>query len=209
MHSFKNGFAALAMLLSSIALAEDAANSAAGIGGDSDGRFYAGLGAATLEYEGRHDGLAFDGTSIGVGAFGGFRLSDNLSLELTYQSHRDAVDMNDIPGSGIRRLDINSGWDTASVKAVGDLSLQELLSWRRDWRLFGTLGYYRSDIDRTVVTLGTGASETVRDDESGLLLGTGVLYKLGFIDLRGYVEWYGVLDDREAWDAGVAVQMRF
>ncbi len=71
------------------------------------------------------------------------------------------------------------------------------------------MGYYRSDIDRTVANLDIGASETVVDDESGLLFGTGVLYKLGFVDLRGYVQWYGVFDDREAWDAGGGVQLHF
>jgi hypothetical protein len=174
-----------------------------------EGRFYAGLGTVTLEYEGRHDGLEFDDTSLGIEAYAGFKLRDNLSLELSLQSDRDAVDLDKVPGSGISRLDINSTWDTVSVKAVGELSLQELLSWRRNWRLFGTAGYYRSDIDRTVINLGTGRGDTVRDDESGLAVGTGVLYKLGFVDLRGYVEWYGVLDDGEAWDAGVAVQLSF
>lgn len=209
MHGFEGASAVLAALLSSAALADGVAKNAAGIGGDGDGRFYAGLGAATLEYEGTHDGLPFDDTSFGLEAFGGFRLRDNLSLEVSYQSDSDAVDLNDIPGSGTTRLDINRSWDTATVKAVGDLSLQELLSWRRNWRLFGALGYYRSDVDRTAVDLGTGASETVRGDESGLLLGTGVLYELGFIDLRDYVESYGVFDDREAWDAGVAGRMSF
>ena len=95
------------------------------------------------------------------------------------------------------------------MKAVAELSLQEWFRWKRNWRVYGTLGYYRSDIDRTVVTLGTGASESVSDDESGLLLGTGVLYEIGIVDLRGYIEWFGVLDDREAWDAGVAVQVSF
>jgi hypothetical protein len=190
------------MLAPSAAFADDA-------GSADDGRFYAGLGAATLEYEGRHDGLAFDDTSFGIEAYGGFKLRDNLALELSLQSDDEAVDLKDVRGSGISRLDINSTWDTVSVKAVGDVSLQELLSWRRNWRLFGTVGYYRSAIERTVVNLGTGIGQAVRDDEAGLTLGTGVLYKLGFVDLRGYVEWYGVLDDREAWDAGVAVQMSF
>jgi hypothetical protein len=192
------------MLLPAAAFADDAKDT-------GNGRLYAGIGAATLTYEGEHEDVVFDDTSFGVEAYGGFKLSDNLSLELSLRSDDEAVDLNDVAGSGITRFDINSSWDTATVKAVGDLSLQELLSWRRDWRLFGALGYYRSDIDRTVVTLGTGtgAGETVRDDESGLMLGTGVLYKLGFVDLRGYVEWYGVFDRREAWNAGVAVQMSF
>jgi hypothetical protein len=190
------------ILAPAAALADEAKNA-------EDGRFYAGLGAATLAYAGSHDGLAFDDTSFGIEAYGGFKLRDNLSLEVSLQSDREAVDLNDVRGSGISRLDINSTWDTVSVKAVGDVSLQELLSWRRNWRLFGTVGYYRSAIDLTVVNLGTGIGETVRDDESGLALGTGVLYKLGFVDLRGYLEWYGAFDEREAWDAGVAVQLSF
>ena len=52
-------------------------------------------------------------------------------------------------------------------------------------------------------------TETVVDDESRLQFGTRVLYKLGFVDLRGYVKWYGVFDDLEAWDAGGGVQLHF
>ena len=85
-----------------------------------------------------------------VARIGGFELCDNLSLEVSLRSDDGAVDLNSVAGSDSTGLDINSGWNTSTVKAVGDLSLQELLSWRRDWRLFGTVGYYRSDIDRTV-----------------------------------------------------------
>jgi hypothetical protein len=67
-----------------------------------------------------------------------------------------------------------------TVKAVGDLSPQELLTWRRNWPLFGTLGYYRSDLDRTAGNFRTGVGETVRDDESGSLLGDGVTVQKSF-----------------------------
>ncbi len=141
--------------------------------------------------------------------YGGFELRDNLSLEVSPRSDAEALDLSDIADSASTPLDINSGWRTSTVKAVGALSLQELLSWQRDWRLLGAVGYHRSDIDRAAVTVGTRAGDAVSDDESGLLLGTGVLYTLGFVDLQGYVQWYGVFDDREAWDAGPAVRRRF
>jgi len=202
---------ALAALACSVALADDAPRRNAALEdarGAEATRFDAGLGAATEEYEGRYDGRWLDGALFGIDAFGGFRLRDNLSLEVSAQSD-DVMDLNEIAGSGTTRLDINSGRNRATVKAVGDLSPVEWLSWWRNWQLFGALGYYRSDIDRTVANLGTGIGETVRDDESGLMLGSGVLYKLELVDLRGYVDGYGVLDDRETWDAGVAVRMSF
>jgi len=141
--------------------------------------------------------------------YGGFELCDNLSLEVSLRSDDEAVDLNSVAGSSVAGLDTSGSWNTLTVKAVGDLPLPELLSWRRDWRLFGTVGYYRSDIDRTVANLDIGTSETVVDDESRLQFGTRVLYKLGFVDLRGYVKWYGVFDDHEAWDAGGGVQLHF
>ena len=58
-------------------------------------------------------------------------MCDNLSLEVSFKRDSDSVDVNGISGSGTRLLDINSGSDTVSVKGVGDLSLPELLSWRR------------------------------------------------------------------------------
>ena len=140
---------------------------------------------------------------------GGFELCHNLSLEVSLRSDDEAVDLNSLAGSSVAALDTSNSWNTSTVKTVGDLSLRKLVSWRRDWRLFGTVGYHRSDIDRTVANLDIGASGTVGDDESGLLFGTGVLYKLGFVGLRGYVQWYGVFDDRETWDAGGGVQLHF
>jgi hypothetical protein len=171
-------------------------------------RFYAGLGLATLEIEDQHRGIELDDSALVLAPYAGFRLRDNLDLEVAYL-RADDVGANDIPGSGIARLDIDETVVTAVVRAVQRFSLSEWLEWRRSWQLFGTVGYYRTDIDRTVTTLSTGAREALRHDETGLALGAGVLYQAGPVDLRGYVEWFGVLDDREAREAGVAVQVSF
>jgi hypothetical protein len=173
-----------------------------------DTRFYAGVGAVSLTFAAEHEGVAFEDSSLGLGGYVGFKLRDNLGVEVSYSS-ADAVDLEDVWGSGVAKLDIAGEWDTLSVRAVGELSLKEWLRWRRNWRLYGALGGYDSRIRRTVTTRGTGASLRVRDDEAGVVLATGFLYEVGVVDLRGYVEWFGVFDDREAWDAGVAVQMRF
>jgi hypothetical protein len=200
-----------AILLSTVVCA--AAASIATAADDDKGeqkspRFYAGLGVANLEYAVEHEGIEFSDDSAGIDAFAGFRLTDRLGLELAYKSF-DNIEADDIAGSGVDRLDIEMPLDIVVVKAVASLSLQEVFGWRRDWRVYGSAGAYRTDFDRTATTLATGATETVRDQETGLTIGTGALYRIGPIDLRGYVEWLGVLDEDEAWDAGVAVQFSF
>ena len=197
--------AAVMLLLSSAALGDEQQPTPKRA---EDARFYAGLGAATLTYEGAYGGIAFEDSALGLGLYGGFRLRDNLSIEVSYSSV-DAVNLDDLWGSGTARLDVASDWETTSVKAVGELSLKEWLNFPRNWRVYGALGGYQSDVDHSVTTRATGAVEIVRADEAGLMVGAGVLYEVGIVDVRGYVEWFGVLDEGEAWDAGVAVQVRF
>lgn len=184
--------------------------SAAGWADESkDGpRFYAGLGVATLEIEDEHRGVELADSALALAPYGGFRLRDNLDIEAAYL-RADHLGAHDIAGSGIARLDIDETVATTLVRAIGRFSLSEWLEWRRSWQLYGAIGYYRTAIDRTVTTLNTGARETLSEEETGLVLGTGVLYEMGPVELRGYVEWFGVLADREAWDAGVAVQVSF
>lgn len=171
-------------------------------------RFYAGLGLAALEMEDAHRGVAFDDSALVLAPYAGFRLRDNLDLEVAYL-RADGLGAHDIRGSGVARLDIDERVATTVIRAVHRFSLSEWLEWRRSWQVFGTVGYYRTDIQRTVTTLNTGVRETVRRDEAGLALGTGVLYEASAVELRGYIEWFGVLDDREAQETGVAVQLRF
>jgi hypothetical protein len=35
-----------------------------------------------------------------------------------------------------------------------EVSLKEIFEWRRDWRLFGTLSVYNSDVERTITLRG-------------------------------------------------------
>ena len=86
--------------------------------------------------------------------------------------------------------------------------MRDIFEWRRDWRFFGTAGVYRSSIVRSVSVL--GAADSIADDRiTGALLGGGVLYRLGPVDLRGYFREFGVLGDKEAREFGVVVQRKF
>jgi opacity protein-like surface antigen len=195
----------------SVATAASALATSALVAGEDDdkqSRFYLGLGAATLEYRVEHEGIEFTDTSGGLDLFGGFQLNDRLGLELAYERFDD-ISAHDIRGSGVTRLDIEMPLDIIVAKAVWQVSFRELLNWQRNWRVYGAAGIYQTDFDRTVATLGSGATENVRDERSGLTLGAGALYQIGPVDLRGYVELLGVLDENEAWNAGVAVQFRF
>jgi hypothetical protein len=66
------------------------------------------------------------------------------------------------------------------------------------------LGVYESRVDRTVTDLGSNAQTSAGDSVTGALAAGGVLYKLGRVELRGYLRGWG--DVREI---GAAAQFRF
>jgi hypothetical protein len=170
-------------------------------------RFYAGVGVGSLQFHDSDKGIDFSDDSAALGVFGGAYLKDKLSVELAYDSFT-AIDLHDLAGSGITRFDVQSRRRTVTVSVVREISMRDIFEWKRDWRVFGTAGAYRSNIARNVTTLGAGevfSSEGI----TGAMLGAGVLYKVGPVDLRGYFREFGVLGDKEARDIGIAVQRRF
>ena len=185
------------------ALAAARAAAAAEPDGAAGSRLYAGVAVLALDFVDAHEGVTFDDASTGFGVYGGFRLHDRLALELSYDAF-DAIDVRDIAGSGIVRLDVETERRTATFSVLREISLKELFGWPRDWRLYGTAGIYDSDLRRTVTTLGSNVRRSVRDGDTGLLLGAGVLYAVGPVELRGYV-----LGGGDAREVGAAVQLRF
>ena len=170
-------------------------------------RFYAGVTVGNLEFHDSYGGVAFSDTSVGLGVFGGAYLQDRLSLELSYDSLA-AIDLHDLAGSGVSRFDVNTERHTAALSVVREVSMRDIFEWRRDWRFFGMAGVYRSSIVRSVSVLGA-ADATSYDRITGALLGGGVLYRVGPVDLRGYFREFGVLGDKEAREFGLVVQRKF
>lgn len=171
-------------------------------------RFYAGVTLGSLDFHDRYAGVNLHDSSVGLGVFGGAYLKDRLSLELWYDSFT-AIDLHDVAGSGVTRFDVQSRRRTAALSVVREVSMRDIFEWRRDWRLFAMGGVYRSSIGRSVTVLGTGERSSAGEGITGVLLGVGVLYKVGPVDLRGYVREFGVTDTREGRDIGIVVQRRF
>ncbi|HZF29762.1 MAG TPA: outer membrane beta-barrel protein [Gammaproteobacteria bacterium] len=182
-----------------------AASSAAPTEPDSGlrSRLYVGLAVAALDFDDAYKGLKLADSSAGIGVYGGLRLRDRLSLELSYDAF-DAIDLHDVAGSGIVRLDIETERRTTALSVLREISFKELFDWRRDWRVYGTVGVYDSELRRTITMLGSNARTSADDGDTGLLLGAGVLYGVGRVELRGYV-----LRGGDAREAGAAVQFKF
>src|SRR6185295_2688407 len=103
-------------------------------------RFYAGMTVATLAFDDDYEGLKLDDSSTGYGIYGGFRIKERLALELSYDAFDAAIDLHDIAGSGIVRLDVATERRTTTLSVVRDISFKELFNWRRDWRVYGAAG---------------------------------------------------------------------
>lgn len=176
--------------------------------GDADARLYVGVGVARLTFDDEFNGLKFDDVSTGISAYAGFRLREQLSLELSYDA-ADAIDLADLAGSGIVRFNVVNERRTVAISALREISLRELLNWQRDWRLFGMAGIYRSDLERAITTIGSNQRTDSDDWIAGALLGAGVIYRLSSVEVRGFVRQFGVLDRSEAMETGASVQIRF
>jgi hypothetical protein len=170
-------------------------------------RFYGGVTLSSLGFDDRYGGVSFSDTSTPLAIFGGAYLKERLSLELSYDS-ANAIDLHDIAGSGVVRFDVKTRRRTEAIGVVREVSLHDILSFRRDWRVFGMAGLYRSDIRRSVTPFG-GASSTMSDEITGLMIGGGVVYHIGGLDWRGYFRQFGATDLREARELGIGVQHRF
>ena len=166
-------------------------------------RLYAGISVSALEFDDAYRGVKLADSSTGAGVYGGFRLRDRLSLELSYDAF-DAIDLHDIAGSGIVRLDVETERRTTALSVLREISLKELFDWRRDWRLYGSAGVYDSSLRRTITTRGSSTRTSVDDGDTGLLFGAGVLYGVSRVELRGYV-----LRGGDAREVGAAVQLKF
>jgi hypothetical protein len=66
------------------------------------------------------------------------------------------------------------------------------------------LGVFDSNLDRTVTDLASQAQVSVQEKNTGVLAGGGMLYRLGRVDLRGGLRFWG-----DARDVDFAAQFRF
>jgi hypothetical protein len=171
-------------------------------------RFYAGVTLGSLDFHDSYGGVHFSDTSVGLGVFGGAYLKEHLSLELSYDSFA-AIDLHDLAGSGVTHFDVQSRRRTFALSVVREVSMHDIFEWRRDWRVFGMAGVYRSSFARSITVLDTGERSSADEGISGALVGAGVLYKVGPVDLRGYFREFGVTDTKEGRDFGIVVQRKF
>jgi len=173
-----------------------------------EGKFYVGVGASTLKFEDEFDGIDLKDRSAGLGVYAGFRVRDNVLVEVYWDTF-DAIDRQNVLGSGVVRFDATTERRTLSASVLREVSLNDLFNWRRDWRVYGALGFYSSALERSATDLASGETVRVEDDVSGLLIGAGVLYRMRGFDVRGYARWFGVLDRNEASEVGVAAAFTF
>jgi hypothetical protein len=182
-----------------------AARSAAAAEPPKRSRFYAGMTVATLAFDDDYGGIKLDDSSAGYGIYGGFRLKERLALELSYDAFDAAIDLHDIAGSGVVRLDVATERRPTTMGVVGDKSFKKVFDWKRDWRVYGAVGIYDSRLTTTATTLGPSPrTRSVDDSDTGVLFGAGTLYTLGRVELRGYL-----LSGGDVREAGVGAQIEF
>ena len=66
------------------------------------------------------------------------------------------------------------------------------------------LGVFDGNLDRTVTDLASHAQVSVQEKNAGVLAGGGMLYRLGRVELRGGLRFWG-----DARDVDLAAQVRF
>lgn len=176
--------------------------------GPEPSRIYAGAGLAGVDFDDRYQGAIYGDTSTGWQIYGGYRLGDRTAIEAAYKSFGN-LSARDVAGSGIERLDVSAALDVAVVRALWALPMAEVFGWRREFSLFGTLGYYSATTKRRAVELNSLVATSASARDSGLAFGGGVIYRLGRVELRGHFERLAVDRIDRARDVGVAVQFTF
>jgi hypothetical protein len=166
-------------------------------------RFYGGVDVAAIHYNDTYGDVAFGGSSIGLGLYTGFRVNDKLSVELGY-NETNAIDKHNVEGSGVVVFNVETELHTITASVVRQVSLRELFNMPRDWRVYGMFGVYDNNLDRTVTDLASYAQTSVQEKNAGVLGGFGMLYRLGRLDLRGGLRFWG-----DARDVDFAAQFRF
>jgi hypothetical protein len=205
------GLAAVRALLRAVLCCSVGAASAAEVAKTAEApvahRFYGGVGLGNLGFDDRYGGLRFSDSTFGLALFGGVYLKERLAIEISYDS-LDAIRLRDVAGSGTVRFDIDTHRRTEAVSVLREVSMRDILGWKRDWRLFGSAGIYKSALRRSI-TPAAAVTAPLSDDVTGLVLGAGVLYRVSGLDLRGYVREFGATDRREGSEIGFGVQRRF
>jgi len=171
--------------------------------GSLGSRFYGGVDVASVHYDDSYGDVAFNGSSIWLGPYGGFRVNDKLSVELAY-NETTAIDKHNVAGSGVVYFNVETELHTFSASALRQVSLRDLFNLPRDWRVYGMLGVFDNNLDRTVTNLASYAQVSVQEKNTGVLAGGGMLYRLGRVDLRGGLRFWG-----DARDVDFAAQFRF
>ena len=166
-------------------------------------RFYGGVDVASVHYDDAYGDVAFNGSSIGLGLYGGFRVNDKLSVEFAY-NETTAIDKHNVAGSGVVYFNVETELHTVSASVLRQVSLRDLFNLPRDWRVYGMLGVFDSNLDRTVTDLASHAQVSVQEKNAGVLAGGGMLYRLGRVELRGGLRFWG-----DARDVDLAAQVRF
>lgn len=167
-------------------------------------RLYAGLELSSVHLQDSYGGVDLSTSTVAFGAYGGFWIKDDrLALEWSYD-RTEPIDLKDVAGSGVVRFDAASQRHTLSVSILRQVVLRDFLNLKRDWRVFGALGLYDTEIHRTITDLGSGAQTSAAENVTGALVSVGALYTIGRVDLRGYLRSWG-----DAREVGAAAQFRF
>jgi opacity protein-like surface antigen len=168
-----------------------------------ESRFYGGVDVASVHYDDSYGDVAFNGSSIGLGLYTGFRVNDKLSVELGY-NETTAIDKHNVAGSGVVHFNVEAELHTFSASVLRQVSLRELFNLPRDWRVYGILGVFDTNLDRTVTDLASYSQVSTQESNTGLIAGGGMLYRLGRVELRGGLRFWG-----NARDVDFAAQFRF
>jgi hypothetical protein len=168
---------------------------------------YVGAGLSVGEYAGEHAGIRYDDSPVGALLYGGVRVRDNLGIEVAVSRLLD-IESGEIPGSGVERLEIAADYNVIAIKAMYRVSLSEVLTRPTRLTVFGSAGGYASREERNVTQLATARTTSVSEDDAGLVLGVGSIYRISRVSLRAYADWF---DSRHSarWSLGVAAEVRF
>lgn len=167
---------------------------------------YMGFGVGSFDYaeSDAASGISLSDNASAYRLFGGYRFSENFSVEGGWGATGDLKDTvtATLPGFGTMSFDTAADFEVLTVRALGRLPFDNVA-------LFGGVGYYDSEVDVSVSVQGIGEVGSGSGSDSGATIIGGLEFAVSRVNLRAEYEWFDTDSSVDASMLGLGLFFNF
>lgn len=148
---------------------------------------YASVAVGWADVEDRYLGVKYSDAPWSLQASVGYRYDWNWSVEVALQTFDD-IEADDVRGSGIDRLNIETSVNSASLRARLWLPISDIYELERSVAVFVFGGAHATEISRSATEILSQSDYLEEKTDYGLNFGGGAIVSIGRFNLRASVE---------------------